>query len=458
MSMHQIARTRFVSQIVGQAALALFVFSSSAVAQPSGRGSAAPTTLTFADAIDRGLRYNLGLIESTLTSADASAARLRALSALRPTVSARAAQVYEDLALKEIGLTLPGLPATTGGFGFQDFRVSVSQPIYNSELRNRYKSEQSAERASTLGARDAQDVVVLEVGTAYLQIVARAARLETAAAELRSAQEFDRQATDRVKAEVAPEIESLRAQVERQTAEQQVINARNDLEKGKLVLARIIGLPIEQPFDVEASVAYRPLSGISEESANAGALRSRADLASAAAAIDASDFEVRARHAQLEPTVGLSADYGAGGALPHMNQVYTVAAGVTMPLYTGGRIRADVLTAQNTLARRRAEYEDLKRRVAFDVRTAWLDLTASDSGVAVAERNKQLAYRAETQALDRYANGVTNYLEVVQAREAVAQADETLVASLYAFHVAKLTLARAIGDSSTTAKELFRHD
>ena len=80
------------------------------------------------------------------------------------------------------------------------------------------------------------------------------------------------------------------------------------------------------------------------------------------------------------------------------------------------------------------------------MRTAWLDLTAADSGVAVARQNTALADRAEAQALDRYANGVTNYLEVVQARETVAQADESLVASLYAFHVAKLTLARAIGD------------
>jgi outer membrane protein TolC len=453
--MNQIARIR----TAGQVALALLLlFSSAALGQSAGRQSAAAKTLTFADAIDRGLRYNLGLIESTLMSADAGAARLRALSALRPTVSARAAQVYQDLSLKEVGVPLPGLPPTTGGFGFQDLRVSVSQPLYNGELRNRYRSDQAAQHAATLGWRDAQDVVVLEVGTAYLQIVARAARLETANAELRSAQEFDRQAADRVKADVAPEIESLRAQVERQTAEQRVIDARNDLEKSKIALARIVGLPIEQPFEIETTPASSPLAGVTEESAQAGALRSRADLASAAAAVDAAEFDVRARHAQLAPTVGISADYGAGGALPHLNQVYTVAAGVSVPLYTGGRIRADIQTAQNALTRRRAEYDDLKRRVAYDVRTAWLDLTAADSGVAVARQNTTLADRAEAQALDRYANGVTNYLEVVQARETVAQADESLVASLYAFHVAKLTLARAIGDSSITAKELFRHD
>ena len=453
--MNQIARAR----VAGLTAIGLLVFMSSRTfGQTPDRVPAEPTTMTFADAIDRGLRYNLGLIESTLASDDARAARLQALSALLPTVSARAAQLYEDLSLKEIGLTIPGLPPTTGGFGFQDFRVSVSQPIYNGELRNRYRSEQAAERATALSARDAQDVVILAAGTAYLRIVAGAARLDTANAELRSAQEFDRQAADRVNAEVAPEIESLRAQVERQTAEQHVIDVRNDLEKNKAALARIIGLPIEQPFVVETSAAYRPLSDVTEASATAVAFRSRADLASAAANIDASELDLRARRAQQTPTVGVSADYGAGGALPHLNQVYTVAAAVSVPLYTGGRIQAEVLAAQNALARRRAEYEDARRRVAYDVRVAWLDLTAADSGVAVAQSNKQLADRAEVQALDRYANGVTNYLEVVQAREAVVRADEALVASLFAFNVGKLSLARAMGDSSNTAKELFRHD
>jgi outer membrane protein TolC len=141
-----------------------------------------------------------------------------------------------------------------------------------------------------------------------------------------------------------------------------------------------------------------------------------------------------------------------------MNQLYTAAVAVSLPLYTGGLTRAEVLKARNALVRRRAEYDDLKRRVALDVHSAWLDLTASESAVAVAQNNQELAGRAEVQALDRYANGVTNYLEVVQAREAVVQADETLVATMYAFNVAKLTVARAIGNASVTAKEFFRHD
>ena len=105
--------------------------------------------------------------------------------------------------------------------------------------------------------------------------------------------------------------------------------------------------------------------------------------------------------------------------------------------------------AQAEFARRKAEYEDLKGRVAYDVRVAWLDVSASDSSVKVAQRNKSLADRALVQAQDRYANGVTNYLEVVQAQEAVAQANENYIESLFSYNVALTALSRAMGGAES---------
>lgn len=343
----------------------------------------------------------------------------------------------------------------TGGFGFQDVRVSVSQSIYNGELRNRYRSDVAAERAASLNARDARDIVVFAVGAAYLKIEASSARLDSVVAQLASAQELDRLAADRVRAELAPEIDSLRAQVERQTAEQRVIDSRNDLEKDKLTLARMIGVAVDQSFTVDPPAPPELVTGLTEQSAQDAAFRSRSDLTRAKANSDAAEFALRAARAQQHPSVGVTADYGGGGDRTSFNELYTVAAAVSMPLYTGGRIQADVAQAQQDLNRRRAEYEDLQGRVAYDVRVAWLDLEASGSSVAVARQNKELADRALTQAQDRYANGVTNYLEVVEAQEAVAHANENLVTTVYAFNVAKLALARAIGDAETDVKELI---
>jgi outer membrane protein TolC len=195
---------------------------------------------------------------------------------------------------------------------------------------------------------------------------------------------------------------------------------------------------------------------VTEASAIEAALQSRADLASAQARLEAAELALRALRAQEQPTIAVTGDYGVGGDHTAFRQIYTVALGVSVPIYTGGRIRANVVRATSEVGSRRAEYEDLKSQVVYDIHVAWLDLTSATTSVTVAESNRRLADRALVQAQDRYANGVTNYLEVVQAQESVAQASENYVANVYAVNLARLTLARAMGGAETRVKELFR--
>jgi len=411
--------------------------------------------LSLQDAIARGLRYNLGLVESAHASSDVRAERLRALSVLLPQISATAKAAYESISYQEIGLKLPpipglSLPATSGGFGYQDVRVAVSERLFDRELRERYQARKQDERASELSLKDARDVVVLAVGTAYFQVVASAARLETAKAQLASAREFDQLTASRVKSEVSPEIESLRAQVERQSTEQLLTNVANQLDIDKLTFARITGLAMDQQFELADQPSPVRFAEMTLEGATAEALRGRADLASAAAAVRAAESTLRAEKAQRLPSLSLAANYGGGGRnVGGLNEVYQIAGTISVPLYTGGRIGADIGQAQADLERRRAEFEDLRGRIAYDVRVAWLNVSASNSSVQVAEKNRRLAERALAQSQDRYVNGVTNYLEVVQAQETVAAANENYIRSLYSLNVATISMARAMGAAET---------
>ena len=428
---------------------------------PMGGVTSEEISLTLQDAVARGLRYNLGLIESNQATAEVRAQRLRAFSALLPNVSVSAQQGLEDISLKEIGLKLPpipnfpGLPSTTGAFSYQDARITLSQSLYSHELHERYAAEKKAVQASALSSRDARDVVVYAVGIAYFQVVASAARVETARAQLKSAQELDQQTADQVKSEVSPAIDAIRARVEFQTAEQRVINAEDAFEKDKLALARIIGIPIEQRFAVVDLSAYR-LPTWMQEAATAEALRSRADLRSAEENVRVAQLSVRAEKAQRLPSFSLHADYGGAGVnTGSFDAVYAVAGTVSVPIYTGGPIRADIDEAKANLDREQAEYRDLEGRVAYDVRVAWLDLDASDSSVKVADNNQALAERALTQSRDRYSNGVTNYLEVLQAQQGLVAARENYIQSLYSFNVAKMALARAMGVAERRFPEFF---
>jgi outer membrane protein TolC len=418
-------------------------------------------SFTLQQAVERGLKYNLGLIDSIQADAAVRAQRLRALAALLPNINARAQQAYENISYNEIGLKVPPiggftLPPTSGAFGFQDARISATQSLYSLELTDRYRADKALESASLLNTKDSRDVVVFAVGLAFFQVVASKARLETAQAQLAFSRELDSQVSTQYRSEVSPEIDAIRAQVERQTAEQRVTNAANELEKDKLTLGRIIGLPLEQKFMVLGGEEYRPLPDMAEPGEQQQAMGNRADLASAQQTVRAAELTVNAEKAQRMPALSLSGNYGTGGTnFANANQLYEVSVVVSVPIFTGGRIKADIDRAEADLERRRAEYQDLEGRVKYDIRVACLDLASSESSVNVAANNKALAARALVQSQDRYNNGVTNYLEVVQAEETFAAANDNYIQSLYSFNVSKIALARALGNADSRLNDLF---
>lgn len=421
---------------------------------PGGQLVPGEIKLTLEDAVQRGLKFNLGMIESRQAGAGVKAERARAFAALLPQITARAQQSFQQISVAETGIKLPPqspfrLPAALGGFGYSESRVDLQFPIFDTTLRAQYEASKAAETAAALSTRDSRDVVVYAVGTAYFQVAASEARLATAKAALASAQEFASQVANEFNAELAPEIDSLRASEELRAAQQRVTDAKNDLEKDKLTLDRITGIPLEQEWSPAHEYSYMPLPQQNPP-------QSRFDLKSAEQSVRAAQQDVRAARDQRLPSASLDASYGSGGVNPgNYNQVYSVSAAVAVPLFTGGRIRADVRDAEARLAQREAEYRDLQGRIDYDVRVARLDAQASETAVKVAEGNKVLAQRALAQSEDRYTNGVTNSLEVVQAREAVVTAEENYIASLFSLNVAKISLARALGSAESRLAAFF---
>ena len=281
---------------------------------PNGEATNEELRLSLNEAISRGLKYNLGLIDSQQANSEARAQREHALAALLPQISARAQQTYEQFSLKSINLAFPPqtgiqLPPTSGQYGYSEARVIAESPVLNVSLLDRYRQQKALEAASALSAKDARDVVVFIVGAAYFQVVASQARLDTAKAALTSMRELNTQVADQYKSEVSPEIETLRARVELHSEEQRVTDAENDLEKDKLTLDRITGIPLDQAWSPAGEYGY--VNAPSNDEADDGNTKSaRFDVASAKAGLSAAEFGVRAARAERFPEISFSASYG----------------------------------------------------------------------------------------------------------------------------------------------------
>jgi outer membrane protein TolC len=299
--------------------------------------------------------------------------------------------------------------------------------------------------------------VVLAVGFVYLQAIADEARVETSEAQVKTAQALFDQATDQVNSGTSPAIDGLRARVELQTRQQQLIQARNDLAIQKLTVARAIGLAPGQQFELTDKSPYQPIASITVDEALKRAYDSRSDYKSAMAEVRAAQFSRSAASAGYLPSLSFNADYGAAGAHPSTaTQVYDVRGTLTIPIFQGGSVHGDVLQADARLEQSRDRLDNLRAQIDADVRTALLNLESSAEQVNVARSNIDLSEETLVQSRDRFAAGVTDTVEVVQSQETVAAAHEQYISSLYSFNYAKISLARAIGMAEAGVKEYFR--
>ena len=423
---------------------------------PTGEATGEVLQLSLADALERGLRTNLGVIDKDLDSRLAQADRQRALANLLPQLTGAVRHQTGEVDLVTFGFKIPGIPNVIGPFSYQDARVTLTEQLFNLQSLYNFRSARESARAAELSLADARDLVMVVVGAAYYQVVASAARVETAQAQLKSSQSLDELAQNQVRSGLTPSIDGFRATVQRQTDQQRVAVLEATLEKDKLTLGRLIGLPVGQRFAITTPVPYVPWAGPVEEQALKTARESRNDLKGAAAKVKAAELAKQAAEAERLPSLAVSGDYGrVGKNLGTTDGTYTLLAGVSVPIYEGGRIRSEVTRAEATLARRRAELADLEGRVDYEVRSNFLDLRAAETSVEVARKNVDLAEQTLAVAQDRFANGVTNNVEVVLAEQELAAAHENYIASLFSHNFTKLELLRAMGQVEQGVKQFL---
>ncbi len=432
-----------------------------------GKATGEVLQIDFKDAIDRGLRNNLGLLLAGDQTETARGERWKELSDLLPNLSAHIIENAQNQSLAALGFNKlapffgagsgAAFPRVIPAFNYFDARVSLSQSLFNYKSLEKTRAASEGVKVAQYSYKDAREIVVLAVGNAYLQSIAATARVETAEAQVTNAQALSDKAADQLKAGLTPSIDALRARVELQTRQQQQIAARNDLAKQRLSLARVIGLPPGQEFVLTEKAPYQELTPLPVEVYLEKAYTSRSDYQAALAQVRSSELSKRGASAGRYPTLELNANLGDIGVTPSQsNGTWQVAGGLNIPIFAGNKVHSDVLEADSQLKQARSRLADLRGQIDYEVRASLLDLNAAAEQVEVARSSVDLAEQALTQSRDRFAAGVTDNLEVVQAQESLAGAHETYIESLYAHNLAKVELARAIGDAEEGVRRFLK--
>jgi outer membrane protein TolC len=424
---------------------------------PEGNATADTIELTVEDALQRGLKYNLGLYLADRVTQQSRAAHLRALSDMMPMVNGSFAEEEQKINLKALGFSgaiFPGVPTSVGPFAITDLRATGAWNAIDLHTIDNVRAASQNVKAAQFTYRDARDTVVLAVGANYLLTIANESRLEATQAELKTAEALYQLAADQETAGIAPNIDTLRARVQLQAEQEAVIEAQNELEKQRIALARVIGLPVGQKYRLVNRVPYHPLPQMELQSAYARALQTRPDYQAALAALRAAQLSREAAWKQRLPSIGFAGEYGVLGTTPDsMSPNWTAAATLRIPIFEGGKVEADVQQTDAVLKQRQAQVDDMRGRIEQDVEDAILDLKAAAQQVEVAKVGLEYAQQALGQSQDRFAAGVTNNVEVIQAQQQLASANDRYISSLYAHNIAKVLLARAIGNAEQAVQQ-----
>lgn len=421
----------------------------------SGDTPAGPIKLTIADAVKRGLASNLGPISANDAARSARAQRLIALSALLPNIAANASDTITQVNLAAYGFqfNVPSnlnfsIPTVVGPYNYSSLEGTLSQSVFDLVQRRNWQAAKASERASGLSAQDSRELVVLAVGGTYLQTLSTAARVASQKAQVDNAQAIYNQAQTRKAAGTNARIDVTRSQVELQTEQQRLSSLSADYRKQLISLARLIGLPQDREMELTDALNKTPMAPPVATEAIQSAFKQRVDLQASATQVKAAELAVSAARAERLPSASVNGNYGVIGPNPASTHgVFAVTGTINLPIWQGGRTGADIEQAQATLHQRQAELNDQRGRVEQGVRNALIELETAVGEVKVADSNRGLAAETLTQARDRFAAGVATTLEVVQAQQQVAGAESDYISSLFSMNLARLSLAREMGET-----------
>jgi outer membrane protein TolC len=425
---------------------------------PSGKLGAAPIDLSLEGAVTLGLKQNLGGALATDVVTDARGQHWQALSELLPNVVTDTGFGVHQVNVKAaFGITIPKEPPIIGPFGYFDSRAYLTQPVFNWASIERARSSQAQVKAAEFSTKDARELIVLVVVSNYLLVIADQSEVESATSQRDTAKALLQQASDQKAAGLASAVDVLRSQVQLQSREQKLISARNNLAKQRLVLARAIGLPLGQQFEITTHVPYQELTHSSLDEAIQSAYKTRADFQGQVNRVRSAELVRKAACAERYPTLGAETDYGLSGVTPGSSHgTVDAAATLRIPIFQGGKVHADVLRADASLTEERQRLEDLRARIDQEVRDVYLDLEAAAQEVSVEKSAVTLASQTLEQSRDRFTSEVTDNVEVVQAQDALAIANDAYIASLYSYNLAKISLARAMGVAESRYSEYLR--
>ncbi|TCV92796.1 NodT family efflux transporter outer membrane factor (OMF) lipoprotein [Luteibacter rhizovicinus] len=379
--------------------------------------------------IEEALKDNPDLASADARARQAQAQAGAADATRKPTLSAGASLA---------GARLPNslIPSPIGGhfewvkYGYASFSWDLD--VWGGK-RTAWEAAVGSAHAQEIDARAARIELSTNVARAYSQLGYAFAQLDVAKAELdRSKSSYDL-TRQRVSAGVDNQITLKQGETEVASAEREVAVAERDIDSARIQLAVLLGKGPDRGLDIARPATLNPAAVAVPSSLPAELVGRRADLVAARWRVEATSKDIASAKTQFLPNVSLSAlgalvSGGSAGLFSSRDRFYQVAPAVSLPIFDGGRLRANLAGKDADYDLAVAQYNKTLVGALNEVSDDLSGLASMTTQIDAQQRAQDAAQQAYDLSQQRYKAGVGSYLESLIVRQQLLQSEQRMAA------------------------------
>ncbi|HYH06187.1 MAG TPA: TolC family protein [Thermoanaerobaculia bacterium] len=425
---------------------AVALFASGAVA------NAAPLQLSLDEAVRRGLTVGEEIQLSASAVAEAEQQVRAARAAVYPQIDA--AVNYNRTIRSPYSFDLPeGMALPFGQANTWIAQVTINQTLYAAgKIGAGIQIAKEFQGSTEANAREEQQTIALAIEEAYYDAALAKEMAQIAESSGRLMNEQLAHVRLLKQAGNASELDVLRVQVERENLQPEITAAQNARDVATLNLLRLVNLPADSEVELDNVLTTATVQPVDVTNIIQGAVERRPAVAAAQHLVNIRKQQVKIERADSLPTVGASATIGEQ-ALPanlfpagdDFNSDWSVGVGVRIPLFDGGRRKAEVRAAQEVQKQAELQLAQLREAVTLELEQQRRELArAAEQVGARTEAVKQAQHAYELTELS-YRVGNATQLDLTNARAQLRQATGNQAVAVHDYHLALARLERAAG-------------
>jgi outer membrane protein len=435
--------------------LILFLAAVSSVSQYCSGQQDATRSISLAEAVQLSLNQNPNVQIALINSSLAKQEQHKALAALLPHASMGASEAINRINVQSaFGTTAGFLPQHEGPFQVITAGAQFDATVFDASLLQHYRAEKAMHAASLADAKTAREQMVQLVVGQYLLCLRLESTAKAEDVQVILAQRLFDQAAHLEDAGAGAGLDTLRARQKLRTQQQALMVAREQAQTGLFELVHLLNLPSATTLMLADSEEYVDHSYPASDSSIDKAYLQRPEMIALNGRMEAAMHDLASVRGERLPAVNVGGSWNEQGNRPdNIIPAYHYEAGLSIPIFTGGRIRSEVASSTLRIDQLKQQEQELRNQIAQDIKTATARLDAALKEVDVADDGLKLALEEVSQARDRFEAGASDNIEVVTAQDTLARAYDDQIAALFKVNQARANLAQSVGQIEDTYKK-----